>query len=799
MTISSQICKRIYQADGENRRWAIDFPYLSASEIKVYCTDASGNETDVSAQCVLDEIEHEIIYPTIASEQEPLAAGYKVTIMRATTPTQTLHLTQQGTLDATSLEQGFDKLTLHVQELSERVQRSIKYPVSSNKTNVDAQAFLTDLQNTQAAALSSALTEVAATKTSLEQTVSDEVTARQLADSTLQTRIDDIYGSLVSHSSNTSNPHSVTKSQVGLGNVDNTSDLSKPISSAVQSALDAKQDTLTTTQQAAVNSGVTSATVVQVQTNKEDIASLDAELDENREWQKPSDWIDITSGALNNSIYLLVGHAADYSKFPYFGCNVVLSDTTHNFKLYIDYNLQGTYASGTTAEYQGVLWAHFVVNSIGNVAFAQYSPQVVNQDLVALTALGDNLHITGTSIERLVGNTQDKYQQRSQYLAKLPVIEVDTVTAIGGAFNHAGPLKRAKLIVNNSITAYSRDQYGLSTSFASGNIEEIEVNKPIIMDSWTASNSSLFRVSNIKKLPALDFSASQRLHLFLTEDTNLEDTILDVSTATNLKQIDISGTSANRQDGLKGLYVSSSAPFDYATAPQIKVSYTGLSRAALVNLFKSMPYNVGYEVVGSPTITNGVASGFSVSDYVNLSSTLTSFDEIVLSFIPGTYSSGRTVLFKTGINDYRGAFQQVSDTQGQYFYTKTDNTAGNRYVPCTPGIVNIFKIQYISENSISCILSRQGYEDSTFDLTDVDISATFGGSIYLGRGTSAYNAWSGSIDLNNTYIKVNGVPWFRGTAAMTKNCTIVGCTGTADLTQDDKNIALNKGWELTVA
>ena len=850
MTISSQICKRIYQADGENRRWAIDFPYLSASEIKVYCTDASGNETDVSAQCVLDEIEHEIIYPTVASEQEPLAAGYKVTIVRATTPTQTLHLTQQGTLDATSLEQGFDKLTFQVQELAERVQRSIKYPVSSNQTDGDAQTFLTDLQNTQAAALSSALTEVAATKTSLEQTVSDEATARQLADSTLQTRIDDIYGSLVSHSSNTSNPHSVTKSQVGLGNVDNTSDLSKPISTAVQSALDAKQDTLTTTQQAAVNSGVTNATVVQVQTNKEDIASLDAELDENREWQKPEDWIDITSGALNNSIYLLIGHSADYSKFPYFGCNVVLSDTTHNFKLYIDYNLQGTYASGTdvklswqtlnlstgsqttfpeelkthviritpensadtiaeyksvryasgtTAEYQGVLWAHFAVNSIGNVAFAQYSPQVVNQDLVALTALGDNLHITGTSIERLVGNTQDKYQQRSQYLAKLPVIEVDTVTAIGGAFNHAGPLKRAKLIVNNSITAYSRDQYGLSTSFASGNIEEIEVNKPIIMDSWTASNSSLFRVSNIKKLPAFDFSASQRLAIFLTENTNLEDMILDVSAATNLKQIEVFGTSSKRQDGLKGLYVSSSAPFDYATAPQIKVSYTGLSRAALVNLFKSMPYNVGYTVVGSPTITNGVASGFSVSDYVNLSSTLTSFDEIVLSFIPDTYSSGRNVLFKTGINDYRGAFQQVSDTQGQYFYTKTDNTAGNRYVPCTPGIVNIFKIQYISENSISCILSRQGYEDSTFDLTDVDISATFGGSIYLGRGTSAYNAWSGSIDLNNTYIKVNGVPWFRGTAAMTKNCTIVGCTGTADLTADDKAIATGKGWELTVA
>lgn len=46
------------------------------------------------------------------------------------------------------------------------------------------------------------------------------------------------------HIANTSNPHSVTKAQVGLGNVDNTSDLSKPISTATQTALDGKQATL---------------------------------------------------------------------------------------------------------------------------------------------------------------------------------------------------------------------------------------------------------------------------------------------------------------------------------------------------------------------------------------------------------------------------------------------------------------------------------------------------------------------------------------------------------------------------
>ena len=47
------------------------------------------------------------------------------------------------------------------------------------------------------------------------------------------------------HLASTSNPHAVTKAQVGLGSVDNTSDLSKPISTLVQAALDAKLSTFT--------------------------------------------------------------------------------------------------------------------------------------------------------------------------------------------------------------------------------------------------------------------------------------------------------------------------------------------------------------------------------------------------------------------------------------------------------------------------------------------------------------------------------------------------------------------------
>jgi hypothetical protein len=50
---------------------------------------------------------------------------------------------------------------------------------------------------------------------------------------------------LNSHVNDVNNPHSVTKTQVGLGNVDNTSDLNKPISTATQTALDGKENTIT--------------------------------------------------------------------------------------------------------------------------------------------------------------------------------------------------------------------------------------------------------------------------------------------------------------------------------------------------------------------------------------------------------------------------------------------------------------------------------------------------------------------------------------------------------------------------
>ena len=64
----------------------------------------------------------------------------------------------------------------------------------------------------------------------------DKLTGKSLVADTLSAKIQP-------HVTNTANPHSVTKAQVGLGNVDNTSDINKPISSATQTALNGKQPT----------------------------------------------------------------------------------------------------------------------------------------------------------------------------------------------------------------------------------------------------------------------------------------------------------------------------------------------------------------------------------------------------------------------------------------------------------------------------------------------------------------------------------------------------------------------------
>lgn len=58
---------------------------------------------------------------------------------------------------------------------------------------------------------------------------------------TLITDLNTEEAAFAAHAARVDNPHTVTKTQVGLGNCDNTSDANKPISTLTQTALDNKQ------------------------------------------------------------------------------------------------------------------------------------------------------------------------------------------------------------------------------------------------------------------------------------------------------------------------------------------------------------------------------------------------------------------------------------------------------------------------------------------------------------------------------------------------------------------------------
>ena len=317
-----------------------------------------------------------------------------------------------------------------------------------------------------------------------------------------------------------------------------------------------------------------------------------------KDWQdKPSDWNDIRKNCSKNSIALYAAHSADYSSYDNLGFTATC---TGGYKVYIDGNVYGSYASGSTCnitwstsgittgddittpsalkahkiwiepategnnitafhcdrvaasgtEYQGILWAHFNMNnSIDATSMFGKSNNSFRQHLLqAITAKNNTLKLD---------TSMNSFARQCLSLTYLPIIDGQ----------------------NNTLEAFQ--------AFADCSILPNVNLKNFIPDSLQAT----FRNARaLNKLPkGIVYSNAVRMNDFITNAVALEDTILDISDATALKAIGCYGTSSYFMSGFKGLRVSSSAPFDYATSPQINVSYTGMDRTALVQLFNDLP------------------------------------------------------------------------------------------------------------------------------------------------------------------------------------------------------------------
>lgn len=111
-----------------------------------------------------------------------------------------------------------------------------KNPVKKNKELLNVNDGLYDQADDKLITINQASSFTAGVMSASDKTKLDGLKAQAEID----TSISNVQNNLNAHINNRTNPHRVTKEQIGLDQVDNTSDANKPISNATQTALNSK-------------------------------------------------------------------------------------------------------------------------------------------------------------------------------------------------------------------------------------------------------------------------------------------------------------------------------------------------------------------------------------------------------------------------------------------------------------------------------------------------------------------------------------------------------------------------------
>ena len=208
-------------------------------------------------------------------------------------------------------------------------------------------------------------------------------------------------------------------------------------------------------------------------------------------------------------------------------------------------------------------------------------------------------------------------------------------------------------------------------------------------------------------------------------------------------------------------------------------------------LYHSARGDVGYTIVGTPTIVDGVVSGFTTTDYITTQSTPQDtdvrnyelFTKIKINSIPTTTEF---------IMCYQaGSREGISIINGGRIRFQTSRSIGTTGEPsifssaCSVGDEVLIHTYYKGNNIWVLEISKDNgvtWETNTLtvtsELSEIDTSKviTIGGSPFYSSGYKSPFV-SGSIDLNHTYIKVNGQPWFGICPVEVKKHQLMGPVG----------------------
>jgi hypothetical protein len=179
---------------------------------------------------------------------------------------------------------------------------------------------------------------------------------------------------------------------------------------------------------------------------------------------------------------------------------------------------------------------------------------------------------------------------------------------------------------------------------------------------------------------------------------------------------------------------------------------------------------VGYTKVGSPTITDGVASGFSASDYLETSADFnnqTAYTNGIIVQVaitmPNTEISetGCPLGFGFSSANLDGFTINVSNILAWRIFGDT-NILRNYNKPLVLG--QSYVIRGIIENGVATLYCGSDEEHLELYATKTLQLGTYRtpAPATIGCGHKHTTIFTGSIDLNSTYIKINNKLWFNG-------------------------------------
>lgn len=185
---------------------------------------------------------------------------------------------------------------------------------------------------------------------------------------------------------------------------------------------------------------------------------------------------------------------------------------------------------------------------------------------------------------------------------------------------------------------------------------------------------------------------------------------------------------------------------------------------------------VGYTKVGSPTIVDGVVSGFSSANYLQINRkdldfySQSSFDFTIKFKAGETGTTGTSIVFglrckATGQEGNYGVYLNSNNTGAIYCGFDENNQLISANLSFVAG--NTYYLRWGKENGILfCSISTDGINWTILCNDNGANNTTTPTDSYRKKITIFRIAWSNlTLDLNETHIKVNNKLWFNGLEA----------------------------------